>query len=129
MAQFYTPQDQVRISAFLPAYYTLMAFVTLYAISFLVIWPRRKRYFPHAIKTYADVISFLYQSPLLAEKVFREPRTKADLVARAVAPPPRQGDPGLYAFRVSLGRDGRRHLGIDRLRRAGQVEIVVTTGT
>ncbi|PGH00045.1 hypothetical protein AJ79_08316 [Helicocarpus griseus UAMH5409] len=125
MARTYTQYDEVRISTFLPAYYTLMAFVIIYALSFLVIWPRRKRYLPHAIHTYADIISFLYQSPLLSDKVFREPRTKADLVTRVIVAPPGEGEKALYAFGIYHGRDGKEHLGIDRLRRVDQVEMFV----
>ncbi|KLJ13850.1 hypothetical protein EMPG_11232 [Blastomyces silverae] len=126
MARFYPDQDQIRISTFLPAYYTLMAFVIIYALSFLVLWPRRKRYLPHAIYSYADIISFLYQSPLLSDKVFRQPRTKADLVTRVIVAPPGEGEKALYAFGLYHGRDGQEHLGIDRLRRVGQVEMFVT---
>ncbi|PGH32085.1 hypothetical protein GX50_05154 [[Emmonsia] crescens] len=126
MARLYPEHDQIRISTFLPAYYTLMAFVIIYALSFLVLWPRRKRYLPHAIYTYADIISFLYQSPLLSDRVFREPRTKADLVARVIVAPPGEGEKALYAFGLYHGRDGQEHLGIDRLRRVGQVEMFVT---
>ncbi|KAG5301313.1 DUF3433 superfamily domain-containing protein [Histoplasma ohiense] len=126
MARFYPEQDQIRISTLLPAYYTLMAFVIIYAFSFLVLWPRRKRYLPHAIYSYADIISFLYQSPLLSDRVFRQPRTKADLVTRVVIAPPGEGEKALYAFGLYQGRDGQEHLGIDRLRRVGQVEMFVT---
>ncbi|KAK2739631.1 hypothetical protein FQN55_009367 [Onygenales sp. PD_40] len=125
MARQSSEDNKVRISTFLPAYYTLMGFVIIYALSFLILWPRRKRYLPHAIYTYADIISFLYQSPLLEDKVFREPRTKADLVTRTMIAPPGEGDRAAYAFGVYQGRDGREHLGIDRLRRVGQVEMIV----
>ncbi|OJD17581.1 hypothetical protein AJ78_02332 [Emergomyces pasteurianus Ep9510] len=125
MARFYPEHDHIRISAFLPAYYTMMAFVIIYALSFLVLWPRRKRYLPHAIYTYADIISFFYQSPLLSDKVFREPRTKADLVTRVIVAPPGEGEKALYAFGLYHGRDGQDHLGVDRLRRVGQVEMFV----
>ncbi|OAX83647.1 hypothetical protein ACJ72_01996 [Emergomyces africanus] len=126
MARFYPEHDQIRISTFLPAYYTMMAFVVIYGLSFLVLWPRRKRYLPHAIYTYADIISFFYQSPLLSDKVFREPRTKADLVTRVIVAPPGEGEKALYAFGLYQGRDGQDHLGVDRLRRVGQVEMFVT---
>ncbi|ODH49149.1 hypothetical protein GX48_04767 [Paracoccidioides brasiliensis] len=125
MARFYTKPGEVRISTYMPAYYTLMVFVIIYALSFLILWPRN-RYLPHAIFTYADIISFLYQSPLLSDKVLREPRTKADLVVRVtVAPPGDDGEKALYVFGIYNGCDGREHLGIDRLRRIGQVEMFV----
>ncbi|KAM5440945.1 hypothetical protein MferCBS31731_004084 [Microsporum ferrugineum] len=117
MARFYAEQEQVRISSYSPAYYTLIAFAILYAFSFLTIWPRRKRYLPHPLYTYADIISFLYQSPLLVDKVFREPKTKTDLVTRTIVAPPGESHKALYAFGVYYGQDGKGHLGIDRLRR------------
>ncbi|KAK2829849.1 hypothetical protein FQN49_007200 [Arthroderma sp. PD_2] len=117
MARFYADHDQVRISSYFPAYYTLIAFAIVYALSFLTIWPRRKRYLPHPLYTYADAISFLYQSPLLVDKVFREPRTKTDLITRTIVAPPGESHKALYAFGVYYGQDGKGHLGIDRLRR------------
>ncbi|PGH14359.1 hypothetical protein AJ80_05949 [Polytolypa hystricis UAMH7299] len=126
MARFYVRENQVRISSYMPAYYTLIGFLAIYALSFLFVWPRRQRYLPHAHTSYADVISFLYQSPLLADKVFREPKTNADLVARAMVAPPGEGDTALYAFGVYRGRDGKEHLGIDRLKRPGRAEMLVS---
>lgn len=117
--------DGVRISTYLPAYYTLMAFVIIYAVSYFIIWPRRKRYLPHPLVTYADVISFLYESPLLCDAVFREPQTKPDLVTRAVMVPPGEGQSSKFAFGLYRGRDGREHLGIDRLTRPGRLEMLV----
>ncbi|KAF3480017.1 uncharacterized protein GIQ15_06993 [Arthroderma uncinatum] len=117
MARFYAENGQVRISSYTPAYYTLVAFAIVYALSFLTIWPRRIRYLPHPLYTYADAISFLYQSPLLVDKVFREPRTKTDLITRTIVAPPGESHKALYAFGVYYGQDGKEHLGIDRLRR------------
>lgn len=126
MARWYTSPGEIRISAYMPAYYALIGFVTIYALSFIVLWPRRKRYLPHKVYTYADVISFLYQSPLLADKIFREPKSKTDLVTRTVIPPPGEGEKALYAFGVYHGLDGKEHLGIDRLRRPDRGEMFVS---
>ncbi|KAK2749377.1 hypothetical protein FQN57_006309 [Myotisia sp. PD_48] len=117
MARFYPENNEIRISSYMPAFYTLLAFVIVYALSFLIIWPRRKRYLPHSIYTYADTISFLYQSPLLFDKVFREPRSKVDLITRAIVAPPGQHEKAMYSFGMYYGQDGKEHLGIDRLRR------------
>jgi Protein of unknown function (DUF3433) len=126
-AQFFD-QTEVRIAATMPAYYALCVFLGIYAFSFLIIWPKRKRYLPHSIDTLADYLSFLYQSPLLMDAAFREPKTKADLVARLVTGGERR-DRGeksrsrpqmpRYAFGIYVGRDGREHLGIDQLHRVG----------
>ncbi|RHZ52143.1 hypothetical protein CDV55_102741 [Aspergillus turcosus] len=74
IALWYPSHEEVRIAALMPAFYTLVAFCALYTVSFLCIWPRRCRYLPHDISTLADQISFFYQSPLLADKLLREPR-------------------------------------------------------
>ncbi|KAL1954885.1 hypothetical protein VTO42DRAFT_474 [Malbranchea cinnamomea] len=123
LAQSYS--DGIRMSTYLPAYYTLMGFTIAYALSFFIIWPRRKRYLPHPLLTYADIISFLYQSPLLSDAVFRDPKTKADLVSGAVVAIPGEGETARYGFGLYRGRDGREHLGIDRLARQGRPEMMV----
>jgi Protein of unknown function (DUF3433) len=131
-AQYFKEQDQIRVAATMPAYYALVVFVTVYAASFLVIWPKRKRYLPHNINTIADLVSFMYQSPLLTDPAFRGLKTKADLVGRLVVPAVGEetGQERLarYAFGIYIGRDKREHLGIDRLQRPGSGEMLITTG-
>jgi hypothetical protein len=129
IALWYPSNNEVRISTCLPAYYALVAFCAVYAISFLVIWPRRQRYLPHGISTLADLISFLHQSPLLSDKLLREPRTKTDLVTRLVVTPPGQREAPVYGFGIYKGMDGRDHLGIDRLRRPGWADMLITTAS
>lgn len=124
-ALYFSTEDEVRISAYMPAYYALIAFCGLYALSFLIIWPRRKRYMPHGISTIADLVSFLYQSPLLSDEVLREPRSKADLVTRIIVVPPGETERPRYAFGMYMGRDGREHLGIDRFLRPGKAEMLI----
>ncbi|RMZ89601.1 hypothetical protein DV736_g3168, partial [Chaetothyriales sp. CBS 134916] len=112
---------QVRMVASMPGYIALSVLLTIYALSYITIWPTRKRYLPHAITTIADLLSFLYASPLLAEPALSHVRTKADLVARLVGAPlgltgdsRMKGPTARYAFGIYIGRDGREHLGIDR---------------
>lgn len=123
------PQDQaVRISAHLPGYYVLIAACALYTLAYAggTIWPRRRRrYLPHGITTLADLVSFLHQSPLLADSVLREPRVKTDLVTRLIVTPPSERAAPRYGFGIYRGRDGRDHLGIDRVSRPGSVEMVL----
>ncbi|KMP02470.1 hypothetical protein CIRG_10294 [Coccidioides immitis RMSCC 2394] len=126
MAEWYSGESELRVSTHLPAFYALIAFVMLYALSYSILWPRRKRYLPHKLSTYTDLISFLYQSPLLSDKTFREPKTKVDLVTRTIVPPPGEGGTALYAFGVYHGLDGKEHLGIDRLRRPERGEMLVS---
>lgn len=121
-AQFFEGSE-VRIAASMPAYYALCVFLGLYAFSFLLVWPKRKRYLPHRIETLADYLSFLYQSPLLRDEVFEGVRSKGELVAKLVGEREtgvRGGEKAKekmrlrrrYLFGVYVGRDGREHLGI-----------------
>ncbi|OKL62779.1 hypothetical protein UA08_01859 [Talaromyces atroroseus] len=124
IALWYPVQSEVRIAADLPAFYVLVAFCGLYALSYLVIWPRRHRYLPHDVSTLADLISFLYQSPLLYDQVLREPRTKTDLVTRLVVTPPTERTQPLYGFGIYKGLDWKDHLGVDRFTRAGRADML-----
>ncbi|GIC86685.1 DUF3433 domain-containing protein [Aspergillus udagawae] len=128
IALSYPSHGEVRIAALMPAFYALVAFCALYTVSFLCIWPRRYRYLPHDISTVADQISFLYQSPLLADKLLREPRSKTDLVTRLVTTPPGEREYPMYGFGIYVGRDGKEHLGIDRFQRPGRSDMLITTG-
>ncbi|KAE8148800.1 hypothetical protein BDV25DRAFT_157609 [Aspergillus avenaceus] len=125
----YPSEQEIRIAALMPAFYAIVAFCALYTASFLCIWPRRRRYLPHDISTLADQISFLYQSPLLSDKILREPRSKADLVTRLVMAPPGDRQYPMYGFGVYVGRDGKEHLGIDRFHRPGRADMLITTGS
>lgn len=130
-AQFFPRTQDVRIAACLPAYEALVVFIIIYALSFLIVWPTHKRHLPHNILTLADLISFFYQSPLLNEDAFRDPRSKLDLVTRLLASPSgsEKARPK-YAFGVYFGRDGdREHLGIDRLQRPGSEDMLMPTRT
>ena len=128
-AQFFEATQDVRMAASMPGYEALVVFVIVYALSFLVIWPTRKRHLPHDISTLGQLISFIYESPLLRDGAFSEPRTKVDLVTRLLAPARGEKSSPKYAFGVYRGNDGREHLGIDRLQRPGSGEMLITTGT
>lgn len=129
IALWYPAHEDVRISSLMPAYYALIAFCGLYAVSFLAICPGRRRYLPHSITTLADLMSYLYQSPLLADQLLREPRSKTDLVTRLIVAPPSERMLPMYGFGIYVGRDGKEHLGIDRFHRPGRTDMLITTGT
>ncbi|KAJ5692295.1 hypothetical protein N7462_001718 [Penicillium macrosclerotiorum] len=129
IALWYPNHEDVRMSTLLPAFYALIAFCGLYAISFLATWPGRCRYLPHDITTLADLMSYFYQSPLLADKLLREPRSKTDLVTRLIVAPPSERLLPMYGFGIYVGRDGKEHLGIDRFHRPGRTDMLITTGT
>jgi hypothetical protein len=131
-AQLFSSDSSVRMVASVPGYIALCVFVTIYALSFATIWPTRKRYLTHSIYTIADHLSFLYASGLMSE--LWNIRTKADLVSRLVGTPAgltgdwRDKRPrARYAFGIFTGRDGKEHLGIDRISRPGSGEMLVTT--
>ncbi|KAL4991433.1 hypothetical protein BDW68DRAFT_151950 [Aspergillus falconensis] len=123
------PGSTIKITPLMSAFYAIVAFCAIYMISFLAIWPGRRRYLPHGISTLADQMSFLYQSPLLSDKLLREPRSKTDLVTRLVIAPPGEKDYPRYGFGVYVGRDGREHLGIDRYSRPGRADMLITTNS
>lgn len=115
-AQFVVKTQDIRVIASMPGYYTLVVFVAIYAVSFIVIWPTRKRRLPHDISTLGQLVSFFYQSPLLTETAaFAEPKSKIDLVTKLLGTPVGEKEMPRYAFKVYVGRDGKEHLGIDRL--------------
>lgn len=116
-AQFVVKTQDIRVIASMPGYYALVLFVAIYAVSFVVIWPTRKRRLPHDISTLGQLVSFVYQSPLLTEAAFAEPKSKIDLVTKLLGTPAGEKEIPMYAFKVYVGRDGKEHLGIDRLER------------
>jgi hypothetical protein len=75
------------------------------------------------------MMSYLYQSPLLSDKILREPRSKTDLVTRLIVAPPSDRQLPIYGFGIYVGRDGKEHLGIDRFHRPGRSDMLITTGS
>lgn len=128
-AQFFAATQDVRMAASLTGYIALVFFIVVYALSFLAIWPMHKRRLPHNVSTLGQLMSFVYQSPLLADPTFREPRSKIDLVTRLLSAPAGEKASPRYAFGIYFGMDEKEHLGIDRLHRPGSGEMLVTTGT
>lgn len=81
--QYYNDQEVVRVAADLPGYYALCFFLALYVIGLLAILPNRRRAaLPHRSNTLAEIISWVYQSPILTDRAFARPQTKPELVAR-----------------------------------------------
>jgi hypothetical protein len=143
-ARFFETESRVRMVASMPGYIALCVIVTIYAMSFLIVWPTRKRYLPHNVNTIASIMSWLYASPLLDDGMVQNVRTKSDLTLRLVGPSASGGLTGdgavdeksrfgrrtrskaiRYAFGVYIGRDGKEHLGIDRMQRPGSREMLV----
>ncbi|KAF2856584.1 hypothetical protein T440DRAFT_462834 [Plenodomus tracheiphilus IPT5] len=81
--QYYGDEDTVRVAADLPGYYALCFFLALYTVSLFALIPgRRRAALPHRSNTVAEIISWVYQSPILADRAFSRPQTKPELVAR-----------------------------------------------
>ena len=116
-AQFVIGSQDIRMIASMAGYYALVVFVAIYAVSFIVIWPTRKRRLPHDISTLEQLVSFVYQSSILTETAFADPKSKTDLVTKLLGTPAGEKEIPRYAFKVYVGRDAKEHLGIDRLER------------
>ncbi|KAF2819986.1 hypothetical protein CC86DRAFT_334249 [Ophiobolus disseminans] len=81
--QYYDNESVVRVAADLPGYYALCFFLALYAVALLALIPgRRRAALPHRSNSIAEIISWVYQSPILSDRAFARPQTKPDLVAR-----------------------------------------------
>jgi hypothetical protein len=81
--QYYTSEDIVRVSADVSGYYALCFFLALYIVGLLALLPGRKRAkLPHRSNNMAEVISWVYQSPLLGDRAFNRPQTKPELVTK-----------------------------------------------
>lgn len=126
-AQFYIPEQQVRVAVDPSAYYVLCVFLALFACSmFVLLFGLKHRRLPHANTTLAEQISWLYQSRLLNDRNAYQPghQTRDEMIERLVtsdsSTPEKQGPHindgmGRFAFGRFLGRDRQYHLGIERL--------------
>ncbi|KAI9675063.1 MAG: hypothetical protein M1817_001469 [Caeruleum heppii] len=126
-AIYFPDAKEVRMITRMPALYPLTVLLVIYALSLFAVWPGRKRHMPHDVRALAEVISFFYQSRLLDDSAFRNAFTKSELSRKLVEGIPGEEEPAIYAFGVYKGRDGKEHLGIDRLHRSGS-DMIVTTG-
>jgi hypothetical protein len=81
--QYYNNEEIVRVAADLPGYYALCFFLTLYTLSLFALLPgRRRAALPHRSNSISEIISWVYQSPILGDRAFARPQTKPELVAR-----------------------------------------------
>ena len=95
-AQFDVATQSIIISAHMPAYYALSAFVAIYAASIFVAfpWDRKTREIDPALPrgngttTWRDIVSLFRSSRLLDDVAFRNPASKVDLVTRLLSVPP-----------------------------------------
>ncbi|KAF2110094.1 hypothetical protein BDV96DRAFT_584353 [Lophiotrema nucula] len=81
--QYYPNSEVVRVAAELAGYYALCFFLALFTVSLFALLPgRRRAALPHRSSTLAEIISWVYQSPILTDRAFNRPQTKAELVTR-----------------------------------------------
>ena len=114
-AQFFVDKQQVREAAYMPAYYALVVFVVIYCLSFLIIWPTRKRHLPHDISTLAGVVSFAINDSLRNEAAFQRPNSKTDLVTRLLSTPGGEKATPRYRFEALEKGEGIEGWGIKRI--------------
>jgi hypothetical protein len=120
-----TPSNEVRMIPNLPSFYILLTLLILYLIGLLILIPNRyQMHLPHSVDCLAEIISFVYNSGMLADAAFRALRTKPDLVTRLTALSAR-GQEHRYAFGVFRGRNGKESLGIERIGRRGSQEVMI----
>ncbi|KAH5437363.1 hypothetical protein HBI32_025590 [Parastagonospora nodorum] len=110
--QYYNNEEVVRVAADLPGYYALCFFLTLCTFGLFALLPgRRRAALPHKSNSVAEIISWVYQSPILSDRAFARPQTKPELVAKLMG--------NSYAERtwtrslVSLVRPSRDNLRAD----------------
>lgn len=108
-SQFFAETNSVRIAAHMPAYDALVFFLVVYALSFLFVWPGRKRHLPHDFRTLGQIVDFLYRSDLLRDQVFRAPASRTDLVTRLV------GSEKRIVFGARTVEEGKEWMGVDWL--------------
>ncbi|KAF2440492.1 hypothetical protein P171DRAFT_420213 [Karstenula rhodostoma CBS 690.94] len=123
--QYYPNSDVVRVAAELPGFYAMCFFLALYGVSLLVLWPgRRRAALPHRSTSLAEIISWVYQSPILADRAFNRPQTKPELVARLMG--------SAYAERswaqsvtslIRPSRDNLREQGAKKGKKQGEGEV------
>ncbi|KAL9122145.1 MAG: hypothetical protein Q9187_001299 [Circinaria calcarea] len=127
-AQFFVGSQSVREAACVPAYNALVVFVVIYALSFLVIWPTRKRYLPYNIRVLGNIISLGYPSSLCGDAAFRDPHSRIDLVTRLLSRPKGQREDRRFAFGAFRARDGREAWGVDTAERLDGRDMVTAAG-
>ncbi|KAI5208692.1 hypothetical protein E4T39_01290 [Aureobasidium subglaciale] len=165
--QFFIPQQRIRVSAHMTAFYPLTVFLVIYALAYTLAFAGHKRALPNRGITLADTISLLHQSRLLNDAAFQAPATKTALVTRLLSAPAGERnsyhqkhndlEAGVTGSKISIadsmrgfgraraevtstlpsselprygygkyvGRDGKQHIGVDRVGRPGVPDMVI----
>lgn len=117
-AQYFRATNSVRTAAAMPGYIALLVFLVIYALSYLAIFPGKKRHLPHGITTLGQIISFLAACPALGDEMWRRPvRSKIELVTRVISEKRGDGEKARWRFGDVRCEDGRVKAGLERIGR------------
>jgi len=101
--QWYPGTLEVRIAAQPAGLYALCFFLALYTLSFFLLLPGRKtNSLPHNARCLAEIISWLYMSPVICDRQFARCTTRADLVARLMGAPTEEDNDTRKGFWASV---------------------------
>lgn len=110
-----------------PGFYTLLVLLGLYLMTLVyvtidVLWMGKRLRMPKKIEGVADLTSMLYASGLLNDAAFQGVTSKKDLTTRLLTA--RERGKGRdrkmrYFFGSFMGREGGKHLGVERVGRRG----------
>lgn len=124
-AQFYVSSQTIRISSDMPAYYALTAFVVVFALAWLLVFPPAllrhacvRLPYGNSAHSFDDLVDLVHQSRLLDDIAFHSPASKTDLVTRLLSGTgelPGQQPAHAAASKVSVADSLR---GLARARRA-----------
>ncbi|KAM3068470.1 hypothetical protein ACMFMF_009287 [Clarireedia jacksonii] len=121
------PSGEVRMLPNLSSFYVCLAILIIYFLTLLLLLPsRRNMRLPHKVDCLAEIITFVHSSHVLDDAAFRAPRSKTDLVTRLMSVSEQfRGGEARFAFGVGSGRGGKEVLGVERLGRKGEEEVVL----
>jgi hypothetical protein len=102
-AQWYSGSLEVRIAAQPAGLYVLCVFLGLYVLSLFLLIPGRKtNSLPHDSRCLAEIISWLYMSPVICDRQFARCTTRADLVTRLIGVPTEEDNDVKRGFWASV---------------------------
>lgn len=85
-AQWYS-SSEVRVAAHPAGLYALCVFLSIYALGYIFLFALgRPVALPHAATCLSEIISWVYMSPLLADRAFSRPADRAEMISRLCAP-------------------------------------------
>lgn len=124
------PSGELLVFPHQSAFYTLLVILGLYlltliAVAISVLSMGRRLRMPKPIKSLADLTSLLYASGVLGDAAFEGVWNRVDLRTRLLAARERGGREVRYFLGTFTGKDGERHLGIERVGRVVDGEKLV----